>query len=125
MRLLFLIFETEANYLILKNGIFKINNLLRTNFADLFEDYLQRLHKQTSEDPDNEGLVDRNTRLACDLHAHKLLMYRNNNHTSRKVTEKEASNLLSSFVFLTGRHVRRSFKNIFFFLITLNTQAVY
>jgi hypothetical protein len=65
---------------------------------------LQRLHTQTAEDPDNEGLVDRNTRLACDLHAHKLLLYRNNNTTTRTVREVDASALLSSFVFLTGRH---------------------
>ena len=29
------------------------------------------------EDNEDEELIDRNSRLACDLHAHKLLVYRN------------------------------------------------
>ena len=81
----------------------RVRCLLREQYSTLFEDYLSRLHMQTDNSPDDEGLVDRNTRLACDLHAHKLLLFRNS-HAVGLVNEKTVASLLASFVFLTGRH---------------------
>ena len=54
-----------------------LRELLHTQFAPLLEDYLNRLDKDTEADPNNEELIARNSRLACDLHAHKFIMYRN------------------------------------------------
>ena len=84
----------------------RIRGLLQDRYSKLFEDYLSRLHHQTEGSPDDEGLVDRNTRLACDLHAHKLLLFRNGHAvgTVEETTETTVASLLSSFVFLTGRH---------------------
>eukprot|EP00658_Telonema_sp_P-2_P033010 TRINITY_DN2431_c0_g2_i1.p1 TRINITY_DN2431_c0_g2~~TRINITY_DN2431_c0_g2_i1.p1 ORF type:complete len:189 (-),score=35.62 TRINITY_DN2431_c0_g2_i1:50-616(-) len=54
-----------------------LRSLLLEQFVPLLEDYLNRLHHQCKDDPLNEKLIDRNSRLACDLHAHRILMYRN------------------------------------------------
>ena len=40
-------------------------------------DSLRRRDDQTVNAPTNDQPLDRNSRLACDLHAHKLLRYRN------------------------------------------------
>lgn len=73
--------------------------LLLENFAPLIEDYLDRLHHQCENDPLNEKLIDRNSTLACDLHSHRLLMFRN-----MPMDIKVACGISSSFVFLTTRH---------------------
>ena len=46
--------------------------------------------------------MDENTRLACSMHAHLLLIYRN--VSARSLNENIASQLLSSYIFLTTRH---------------------
>uniref|UniRef100_A0A6S8D826 ubiquitinyl hydrolase 1 n=1 Tax=Aureoumbra lagunensis TaxID=44058 RepID=A0A6S8D826_9STRA len=67
----------------------------------VLDDYLAKLDAQTRANPGDEALVDRNSRLACDLHAHKLLIHRN-------ATNLDDDNLLTSFLgsflFLTTRH---------------------
>ena len=50
----------------------------------------------------DDAKMDANTRLACSLHAHLILLYRNSQLQS--LDEDVASQLLSSFVFLTTRH---------------------
>jgi hypothetical protein len=47
-------------------------------------------------------LIDRNSRLACDLHAHRLLLYRN--FQQHEMTLLSAKVLIGSFVYLTTRH---------------------
>lgn len=86
----------------LEAGLSSLRQLMHTQFEILFEDYLQRLHKQTTNDPTNESLIDRNSRLACDLHSHKLLMYRNLHE--HELTCTAAKTLIGSFVYLTTRH---------------------
>jgi hypothetical protein len=56
----------------LHDGLAAMRAQLRGAFAPLLEDYLARLHEQTARDPTNEKLIDRNSRLAADLHAHKV-----------------------------------------------------
>jgi thiol-disulfide isomerase/thioredoxin len=86
----------------LKSGLENVREILHTQFAPLLEDYLKRLDLETSKDPTNETLIDRNSRLACDLHSHKLLMYRN--YHDFQYTPDIAKTLLGSFVYLTTRH---------------------
>eukprot|EP01033_Poteriospumella_lacustris_P010457 gene10460-7435_t len=86
----------------LKEGLDSVRELLHTQFAPLLEDYLKRLDMETSKDPTNETLIDRNSRLACDLHSHKMLMYRN--YHDFQYTPDVAKTLLGSFVYLTTRH---------------------
>ena len=83
----------------LRDGSVKLKALMMTSFVPLLEDYLNKLHRQCVDDPLNEKLIDRNSRLACDLHAHRLLMYRN-----MPMDTSVASATSGSFVFLTTRH---------------------
>ncbi|KAH8067982.1 hypothetical protein JL721_7202 [Aureococcus anophagefferens] len=53
--------------------------------------------------PGDEALVDRNSRLACDLHAHQLLL-------RRDATDGVVPGLLGSFLFLTTRHTFNKFR---------------
>lgn len=86
----------------LQEGRYQLRSILDGQFDPLFEDYLKRLDAETSEDPSNEALIDRNSSLACDLHSHKLLLYRNYDIDS--ITPNVAKTLLGSFVYLTTRH---------------------
>ena len=108
----------------LHDGLAAMRAQLRGAFAPLLEDYLARLHEQTARDPTNEKLIDRNSRLAADLHAHKLLIYRNTRYGAwpegqrcpgsgrdeAREDEDEAlaagaaRTIIGSFVFLTTRH---------------------
>jgi hypothetical protein len=55
-----------------------------------------------SIDKGDDEVVDANTRIACQLHAHLLLMHRN--VTPDEYTFDVASTISSSFLFLTSRH---------------------
>lgn len=98
----------------LRAGQLALRDMLRNKYSEVLEDYLKKLHMETEMYPEDEGLVDRNTRLACDLHAHKLLIHRNHLHHSAMhgarltsapgLETQAASNLLASFIFLTTRH---------------------
>ncbi len=83
-------------------GRCQIRDILRDQYDPLFEDYLKRLDSETSKDPTNEALINRNSSLACDLHSHKLLLYRN--YSEDDITPSVAITLLGSFVYLTTRH---------------------
>ena len=84
----------------LESGRAKLFKMLNGSYHNLLEDYLYRLQKQVDTDKNNEKIIDINTRLACDIHAHKILIYRN----AEVKSVIEASSLLGSFVFLTTRH---------------------
>lgn len=86
----------------LRAGLALIREIFATQFAPLFEDYLKRLDSETMKDPTNETLIDRNSRLACDLHSHKLLLYRSYHEID--YTAEVAKTLLGSYVYLTTRH---------------------
>jgi thiol-disulfide isomerase/thioredoxin len=80
-------------------------NRLTGPFVDLFNDYLLRLEEQTRASPENEKLINRNSRLACDLHAHRLICFRNSGSGGDgPMTQSCVTNLVSSFVYLTTRH---------------------
>lgn len=83
----------------LREGGARLRSQLLDQFVPLLEDYTNRLHQQCKDDPANEKLIDRNSRLACDLHAHRLLMFRN-----VPLSTRVASAISGSFVFLTTRH---------------------
>ena len=93
---------SEETLAALQSGRAAIRELLDTLFAPLLEDYLTRLDKETTNDPTNEKLIDRNSRLACDLHAHKFIIYRN--YHEGDITIGVATTLIGSFVYLTTRH---------------------
>ena len=63
---------------------------------------MRRLDYETVNDPTNEVLIDRNSRLACDLHAHMLLIYRN--YLVFDMTADVAKVIIGSFIYLTTRH---------------------
>jgi uncharacterized membrane protein YgcG len=95
--------EVEADCLAqLKRGLAELQGLLQGSFNSLLEDYLRKLDRQTSDDPSNEALIDRNSRLASDLHAHKLLMFRNVRLEEMRPAVVKA--IVGSFVFMTTRH---------------------
>lgn len=93
---------SPETFKILKEGRTELRELLNGHFHPLFEDYLRRLDHETVNDPTNETLIDRNSRLACDLHAHMLLMYRN--HQQDELTATATKTLIGSFIYLTTRH---------------------
>ncbi|KAH9261268.1 hypothetical protein BASA81_000972 [Batrachochytrium salamandrivorans] len=86
----------------LKQGRQMLRRRLLVDFDELFEDYLRRLDSETKRDPSNERLIDRNSRLAADLHAIKILFHRNTK--PEEYTDVTARALIGSFVFLTTRH---------------------
>ena len=86
----------------LTDGRAELRTLLHGQFSVLFEDYLRKLDSDITKDPTNEKLIDRNSRLACDLHSHKLLLYRN--YHVDEITDSVAKTLVGSFVYLTTRH---------------------
>jgi hypothetical protein len=61
----------------LSDGLSNIRELLDGPIRALLDDYLRRLDGEVKADATNEKLIDRNSRLACDLHSHKLILYRN------------------------------------------------
>lgn len=86
----------------LKEGRESIRDLLQNQIHPLFQDYLSRLDSETSKDPANEKLIDLNSRLASDLHAHMLLIYRNYHESD--INSDVIKTLLGSFIYLTTRH---------------------
>jgi len=100
----------ESGIEALRDGQVSLRSMLRDKYDVVIEDYLRKLHLETALYPEDEGLVDRNTRLACDLHAHKLLIHRNHDRARGQQdaaaagTSPMARSLTASFVFLTTRH---------------------
>lgn len=86
---------------ILKQGSISIREILQ-HFHILFNDYLYRLDQEIINDSNNEQLIDRNSRLASDIHGHILLFYRN--HNNNMLTNNIIKSLISSFIYLTTRY---------------------
>ena len=63
---------------------------------------IEQLHRSTKKNVGNEKMIDRNSRMACDLHAHRLLLYRN--LLDNELTPAVVKTIVGSFVFLTTRH---------------------
>ena len=79
-----------------------MHSKLHGSIESLLDDYLIKLNKQTTKSPDDEVLINRNARLACDLHAHRLLLYRNVRRS--EMSEQVSTVILSSYIYLTTRH---------------------
>lgn len=89
----------------LDHALQEVGQRLRGPFADLLDDYLTRLDEETSASPEDEQLVNRNSRLASDLNAHKLLCFRNCGTTGMdELDQQSATSIVSSFIYLTTRH---------------------
>ena len=89
----------------LRDALEGVDRRLRGPFADLLDDYLTRLDEETTAAPEDEQLVNRNSRLASDLNAHKLLCYRNCGAGGiDPLDQQSAKALVSSFIYLTTRH---------------------
>ena len=86
----------------LQRGLDGIRKQLHDEVAPLLEDYLLKLDRGVTDKTGDEKLLDRNSRLACDLHAHQLLLFRNL-HGAALSFEKVKS-MIGSFVFMTTRH---------------------
>ena len=108
----------DQDYEMLCHGLDALHRVLDEEVNTLFDDYLRRLDLETnnatsktgsdktstSEDGGHkmEKLIDLHSRLACDLHSHKLLLYRNVEEA--KLTQPMVKTMLGSFVYLTTRH---------------------
>jgi hypothetical protein len=86
----------------LKAGRAALRARLHGEVATLLDEYLTKLDADTAAAPGDEKKIDRNSRLACDLHAHRLALYRN--VLQEALTPGAAKVLVGSFVFLTTRH---------------------
>ena len=87
-------------------GLTTLRRLMQGQVAPLIEEYLVKLDRQTTASPGDEALIDRNSRLSCDLHAHRLLLYRNVHLDELETEESQGvvTTTLSSFLYLTTRH---------------------
>ena len=86
----------------LQRGLDGIRTQLHDEVAPLLEDYLLKLDHGVTDKVGDEKLLDRNSRLACDLHAHQLLLFRNLHGTD--FSSEKVKTIIGSFVFLTTRH---------------------
>lgn len=99
----------DKSMCVLEDALKDIGNKLRGGFNALLDDYLRRCDAETRAAPEDESLISRNSRLACDLHAHKLLLFRNPCVASLCNADHifdmdSATTVLGSFVYLTTRH---------------------
>lgn len=90
----------------LEDGLQRLHDLMQGQVAPLLEEYLLKLDRQTAASPGDEKLIDRNSRLSCDLHAHRLLLYRNVYWDELSAEDAECASkvVIGSFVYLTTRH---------------------
>eukprot|EP00808_Paulinella_micropora_P008730 g77250.t1 len=90
----------------LRSGQLEIQNKLQTEIHPLLQDYLTRLDRECEKHAMFEELINRNSRMAADLHAHNLLIYRN----VHQMSVQAAKTILGSFVYLTTRHTWNKFE---------------
>ncbi len=76
---------------ILEDGLVKVRTLLHGPVHRLLEEWIVELMREC-EAKNDEGVLDANSKLACTLHAHLMLIYRN--IRSQDLTEPIVSTLL-------------------------------
>ncbi|CAE7676808.1 unnamed protein product, partial [Symbiodinium microadriaticum] len=87
----------------LEIGLNKMRYLMRARLHPMVEAWCVELSSDCDQlDTDDDAVIDANTRSACQLHAHMLLLYRN--LKPEDMCEEYASIISSSFMFLTTRH---------------------
>jgi hypothetical protein len=97
-----IVFES-TNVECLHIGLQKIQIVLRGKLHDMLETWCGELSTDCERlVNDNDIIVDENTRSACQVHAHILLLYRNLSPDEYNLDY--ATRLSSSFMFLTTRH---------------------
>ena len=106
---------SSDNVLILEEGQRILRSDVQSQIHKILEDWSTELRETDTKSKDNADIlsdsgsdneeeknVDDNTVIACQVHAHLLLLYRN--YRVEEYTYDIASTLSSSFVFLTTRH---------------------
>eukprot|EP00961_Rhodomonas_salina_P206293 2784624-Rhodomonas_salina.1 len=90
---------------VLAQALEDMGRILRGPYVALLDDYLCRLDENTAQAGHDQAVIHRNSRLACDLNAHKVVLFRNVGAGSLAGLDQwSATSLLSSMVFLTTRH---------------------
>eukprot|EP00808_Paulinella_micropora_P006835 g75373.t1 len=84
----------------LKAGQEALRQKLQRDIYTLLCDYLSRLTTEVEANPTAELIINRNSHLSADLHAHILLLFRN----EATMTVTSAQSILCSFVYLTTRY---------------------
>ena len=93
----------EDTLRILEGGLSKMRHLMRARLHPMMEAWCAELSGDCDKlNTDDDAVIDANTRSACQLHAHILLLYRN--LRLEDYCEDFASSISSSFMFLTTRH---------------------
>eukprot|EP00457_Paulinella_chromatophora_P000002 gb/GEZN01000002.1/.p1 GENE.gb/GEZN01000002.1/~~gb/GEZN01000002.1/.p1 ORF type:complete len:6816 (+),score=1425.09 gb/GEZN01000002.1/:114-20561(+) len=90
----------------LRQGQQEIQAKLQQEIHVLLQDYLVRLDRECEKHAMFEDLINRNSRMAADLHAHTLAIFRN----VRNMDATAAKTILGSFVYLTTRHTWNKFE---------------
>ena len=98
----------------LKDGLADLRRQLHGDVSSLLEEYLEKLDKETAGagagSAEQEALIDRNARLACDLHAHRLVCHRN--VPLEDMSPAVVKTIVGSFIFLTTRHTWNKVRTI-------------
>ncbi len=96
-------------YDVLVQGRTTLRQLMQSQFDRILEDYLRRLEAQASKNMKDQNTLDMSIQLACNLHAHKLLLYQN--YTKENFNENVCKSLIGSFIYLTTRHQWNSWRS--------------
>ncbi len=86
---------------ILEKGQLELRQLLHGPVHKMLESWCYQAMK-ACENKEDDKVVDENSRIACTLHAHLVLLYRNMH--LEELNENVVSTLLCAFIFLTTRH---------------------
>lgn len=94
----------EATIVTLETGLRRMRYVLQTRLQPMLEAWCSELSRDCdiSVSGDDDAVIDANSRSACTLHAHLLLLYRNLKLDD--YSADTASTIASSFLFLTTRH---------------------
>lgn len=93
---------SAANLAELEDGRRLLHARMHGELDNLLDDYLAKLNDQILKEPNNEKLINRNSRLSCDLHAHKLMLFRN--VRLAELDAPKVKRLIGGFIYLTTRH---------------------
>ena len=99
---------------ILEEGLARMRHLMQIRLQPMLEAWCDELNRdclkqleeegtqEDGKDGEKDAVIDANSRSACTLHAHLLLLHRN--VSSDQYTPQIAATITSSFLFLTTRH---------------------
>eukprot|EP01083_Nonionella_stella_P030773 84290_1 len=93
---------SDAVLEVLEEGLAKLRTIMRGPVHTMLEAWCAEALSECKESLEREEVVDENTKIACNLHAHLFLIYRNVPY--EELSSKIVSTFLSSFIFLSTRH---------------------